>query len=175
LFPDAKTALHIHGLAHSVSAELGLRGKPLEADRLHVTLYYLGEFTAPRPDVVALAARAAASIATPLFDVKFNRLMSFERRRRLPLVLSSDAELVELESVHRALGAALFNGGFAPPADRQYTPHVTLLYADQGIAERSVEAVGWTAREFDLVRSVPGRPAYESLGRWKLALPIERR
>jgi len=46
LFPDGGTASRIAALAASECARHGLHGKPLRSDRLHMTLFHLGDWAA---------------------------------------------------------------------------------------------------------------------------------
>jgi 2'-5' RNA ligase len=63
---------------------------------------------------------------------------------------------VALITFHRSLGEAMKNAGFRRVAS-QFRPHLTLLYGDRLMKERSVEAVRWTVRDFVLVQSLRGR------------------
>jgi len=49
----------------------------------------------------------------------------------------------------------------------QWTPHVTLLYDAQRIAENAIAPVTWTVRELVLVHSRRGEGRYVQLGRWR--------
>lgn len=50
----------------------------------------------------------------------------------------------------------------------QYTPHISLLYDDQCMAEQAVETIGWTVREFVLVHSLLGQGQHVPLAHWPL-------
>jgi RNA 2',3'-cyclic 3'-phosphodiesterase len=39
-------------------------------------------------------------------------------------------------------------------ARRAFTPHVTLWYGERELAENPIEPIGWTVREFVLIRSL---------------------
>jgi 2'-5' RNA ligase len=59
------------------------------------------------------------------------------------------------------------NAGFRRTASRS-TPHITLLYGDRTLAERSIEAIQWTVRDFVLIQSLWGRGKHIHLARWSL-------
>lgn len=52
--------------------------------------------------------------------------------------------------------------------ERNFTPHVTLLYDDRSVAPQAIEPIAWTVREFVLVHSLLGRTEHRILGRWSL-------
>ena len=51
-----------------------------------------------------------------------------------------------------------------------FTPHLTLLYGDRIVTERSIEPIRWTVRDFVLVQSLRGRgeSKHIHLARWPL-------
>jgi RNA 2',3'-cyclic 3'-phosphodiesterase len=101
--------------------------------------------------------------------VVFDRVMSFRGKSgNRPLVLRGDDGLAALTAFQQVLGEAMMKAGLWRWAKPNYTPHVTQLYADRGIAEQVVERVGWTVREFVLVRSLLGQTRYIPLARWPL-------
>jgi RNA 2',3'-cyclic 3'-phosphodiesterase len=85
-FPDPRTASRINRFAWQQRDAYRLKGRPLAADRLHVTLWHVGDdFCAPRPQLIEALMRRLASIDMPPFRVSFDRLVSF---RNGALVLS---------------------------------------------------------------------------------------
>ena len=68
---------------------------------------------------------------------------------------------------HRVLGKAAREFGFPCGESAKFTPHVTLLYAEQGVADQSIEPVTWMVTELILVRSVLGQSRHFHLGRWR--------
>jgi 2'-5' RNA ligase len=101
------------------------------------------------------------------FDIVLDRAMSFgPKRGPRPLVLRSGDEAA-LVTFHRLLGAAMKHAGFRRTAPR-FTPHMTLLYSDRTVAERAIDRVRWTVRDFVLVQSLRGRSQYIHLARWPL-------
>ena len=127
-----------------------------EAARLHITLFNLGhEMSAVR---AAWIERTAVSIATPAFEIEFNRVASWPDA----LVLLGENRPT-LIAFRRELGTALKlrSSGF--------TPHITLMRGPTAVEEQQIEALRWTVDDFAFVHSVDGR--YVELGRWKLTPP----
>jgi 2'-5' RNA ligase len=61
--------------------------------------------------------------------------------------------------------AVLARKGMRRLATTNFTPHVTLLYDARDVDEFPVEPIGWTVKEFVLIRSLNG---HEHLVRWPL-------
>ncbi|WP_250538151.1 MULTISPECIES: RNA 2',3'-cyclic phosphodiesterase [unclassified Caballeronia] len=168
LYPDAAAAARIAELAARLRIEHRLKARAIPADRLHVTLLYLGAFAGVPADVVAQARTAACRIASPPVELVLDRIGSFAgRRAKRPLVLSGDVA-EPLGALEHTLGTALEAAGIALKRHPRFTPHVTLLYDEHRIARQAVEPIAWTAHEFALVRSFIGRSQYEVLARWPL-------
>ncbi|MBC8720938.1 phosphoesterase [Paraburkholderia sp. 31.1] len=183
VYPDANTAAGIAKFAQQLCAEArmrsgvrsgghsGVRGKPLAANRLHVTLRHLGNFAGGLPaDVVEAAKRAAAAVSMAPFTVEFDAVASFAKRPRLgPAVLVGEHGVHGLQALHDALEAGLRDDGIEP--DARFTPHVTLAYGMQWIERRTAEAACWNVREFALMHSLLGRTRHVVLARWPLVGP----
>ncbi|MDB6001159.1 MAG: 2,5 ligase [Rhizobacter sp.] len=168
LFPDAGTASHIADLAQQLRHEHRLRGMPLATTRFHVTLHDLGEHLGLPRDMVASAIKAAATVAMPPVELRFDVASSFGRSGKRPFVLRTTQASDSLLDFQQALGAALKHAGLGRWVKNQYTPHVTLLYEDREVEEGPVERVAWTAHEFVLVHSLLGKTTHIPLGRWPL-------
>jgi 2'-5' RNA ligase len=105
----------------------------------------------------------------PLFDVAFDRTVSFSGRSgNQPFVLRGGDGVAGLMVLRERLGGALQKVGLWRWVKPQYEPHVTLLYDDRCVAEQAVDAVSWRVREFVLVHSLRGQRRYAALGRWPL-------
>ncbi len=172
VFPDASARLRIGDLAQQRKRVHGLKGQPIALDRSHVTLFHLGDHLELRADIVTAARAAAESLVAAPFDVAFDRVASFRgRARNLPFVLRTDegAEgIAALMTFQKTLGEALKKNGLARWVGTQFTPHVTLMYDDEPVAEQLVDPIGWTVNELVLVHSLLGRKQHVSLARWPL-------
>lgn len=168
VMPPPAVATRMVALAGGLRGDLGLAGRLRPTAHLHVTLQHLGDFAGLPPRRVAEASAAAAAVASPSFDARFDRVGSFAGRPgQHPFVLLGATDAPGLAGLHAALGARLASAG-QTRRDRAFVPHVTLLYDAQQIRPRPVEPLGWTVREFVLVHSLLGRTEYRLLGRWAL-------
>ncbi|HTP40093.1 MAG TPA: RNA 2',3'-cyclic phosphodiesterase [Steroidobacteraceae bacterium] len=169
LRPDAPAAARIRELAQRLRAACGLAGQPLPLDRLHLTLYFLGDHAGLPPELLAAAETAAGSTRAARFDIRLDSVKSFVGGRGpAPLVLCRQDGSPPLVRLRRQLETAIARTRQFPADSRAFQPHVTLLYDRQRLAPRSVEPVAWTATEVLLVRSLIGRAQHEVLARYPL-------
>lgn len=168
LQPDAAAAARAVALATRLRADHGLKTPPTGAQRLHVTLHYLGRAGVLPEDLVAGARQAAQTLDSPAFGLRFDRVTSFPARaRKRPLVLLGSQAMQALQDFRFNLGVALRSHGVAAETG-SFTPHLTLLRDTRVVPEQSVAPIAWTAREFVLVRSLVGKGQHLVLGRWPL-------
>jgi 2'-5' RNA ligase len=73
--------------------------------------------------------------------------------------------LDRLRSFRRTLGVAMARKGFRYLAKKDFTPHITLLYAERDVEEHPIEPIYWTVNEFVLIHSMHG---HVHLARWPL-------
>lgn len=163
VLPDAATASRIHRLAGVLKRAHEFERQPIDRDRLHVSLLSIGGF----PDLVAqLACQAAAKVRMQPFELSFNRTVSFQGGPgNIPFVLVGDDGMKQLKALAQALGAAMARNGLRRLANRDFTPHVTLLYSERRVDEHPIEPIRWTVNEFVLIYSKRG---HVHLGRWPL-------
>ena len=171
VYPDAQAAQRVVELAQSVRAAHAMRGNPLRADRVHVTLHHLGDHAGLPESLIAAASAAAAKLMTPPFEASFDCVASFAgHARRRPCVLRSQAEEsnAPLFALQGALGDRLRAAGLGRYIERRFTPHVTLLYDERTLAPEAVIPIGWRVREFALIHSLLGKNEHRVLRRWSL-------
>ena len=162
--PEDAERLHAHG--RRVEETLGLRGRALERERLHVTLHRVGDdVDAPDDAEIARWCRAGAAVRCAPFEVVFDRVATFGDDGR-PLVFTS-AQGTALMALHQSLGMALADTG-EPLRRKRIAPHMTLSYGAKRLAETEVEPVRWQAGELVLIDSRVGEHVHEVLGRWTL-------
>src|ERR1700736_1317113 len=163
--PDTGAAAHIHRRAGILRGAHNLCGTPIEPDRLHISLFFLGGLP---EHSLRMACEAAAEVRMKPFEVLFDRTVSFRGNPgNRPFVLFGDDGLRELSSFRRILGAALTRKGLRRRANTNFAPHVTLLYDARDVQEHPVEPIGWTAGEFVLIHSTRG---HVHLARWPLRI-----
>ena len=161
--PDADASVRIHRLAQVLKQAHRFTGRLIEPRHLHVSLFFLGE---PLEDVAKAASEAAAEVRTQPFEIWFDRSASFQGRPgNWPFVLVGNDGVRGLLALRRALGAALARRGMKRLARREFTPHVTMLYAERQVEEHPIEPIRWMVNEFVLVHSKNG---HRHLARWPL-------
>ncbi|KQY29795.1 2'-5' RNA ligase [Caulobacter sp. Root487D2Y] len=168
IFPDPATAACIAERADALRAAHRLNGRPLAPERFHITLHHLGDHAGVRRDIVAMAGQAAEAIRTAPFEVVFDRAASFHNGGNNPFVLQGGEGLDALKVFQRDLGLAMARAGLGKLADKSFTPHVTMLYDRQLVAEQATAPVRWTVGGFTLVHSLLGRTEHVALGNWTL-------
>jgi 2'-5' RNA ligase len=166
IFPDPPVAARIAQLAQRLHGEHGFKGKPLGAERFHITLHHVGNYAGLPPDIVAAAIEAATTVGMPSFEVAFDRALSFTGKPgNRPFVLRGGESMLPFQ---QALLTVINKTQAASRTKSPFTPHVTLLYDDRIVAEHPIETVAWTVREFVLVHSLLGRTVHVPLARWRL-------
>ncbi|MEH2528233.1 MULTISPECIES: RNA 2',3'-cyclic phosphodiesterase [unclassified Bradyrhizobium] len=159
--PDTATAERIHRLAGVLKRAHKFDGKLIAPERLHISLFFLGDMPARH---ILAACEAATEVRTEPFEVSFDRTASFRGRPgNRPFVLIGENGLRRLESFRRMLGGALTRSGLRWVANTNFTPHVTLLYDARSVDEHPIQPIFWTVTEFVLIRSIKG---HDYLGRW---------
>lgn len=170
LKPDADAAAKAFDFACRQRARHGLAGRPLAADRLHITLLSVGMGPGPPPGAVMTAAsKVGDTVRRAAFEVSLNRVASFARPGgHRPCVLLGDDGVIDVMMLQRSLAGAMlkYQTDFRKP--RRFTPHMTVLYDDLQVDEAAVAPIAWMAREFLLVESWVGLTKHIVRGRWPL-------
>jgi 2'-5' RNA ligase len=161
--PDAEAAARIHLLARALKHAHKFDRAIIAPECLHVSLFFLGE---PLEHIIRTACEAGAEVRARPFEVWFDRSVSFRGRPgNRPFVLVGGDGLDRLMSFRRTLGVALAEKGLKRLARRDFTPHVTLTYAEREVEEHPIEPIRWTVNEFVLIHSMRG---HVRLARWPL-------
>lgn len=176
LRPDAPAADRAHALATTLAAASGTSGRADRKARFHVTLCHVGYFADEVPASVLKAAREAAAQLSQApapsgFTVSFDRVGSFSGKPgNLPVVLRGAQACAGLMAYQARLDQTLLRAGLIHgERHAQFTPHLTLFYGRQPVAEQSIEPIAWRADHVVLYRSVIGESRYEEEGVWPLS------
>jgi RNA 2',3'-cyclic 3'-phosphodiesterase len=165
LLPPAAALLNIEQRAQALLLQNGLTGKPVPADRKHVTLIVLRGYHGVVPQVAADAASAVASaLKLPGFEVVLGSALSFKGSDAF--VLRGAESNAPMDAFRQALDHALTQAGFR--ARPIHTAHMTLAYDARHVAEQLIEPVRWIAEDFVLIHSLVGQGVHRHLGRWRL-------
>jgi 2'-5' RNA ligase len=160
--PDANAKAEIGLLGNRMRRDYRLADEPFDMERLHVSLCFVGMHA-------DITDAAASDVRMRPFAVAFNCMTRFSKGvGKRPLVLIGDDGVGGLTALQMSLGAAMREAGFAARASANYTPHVTLMYGTLPIDEQMIKLIGWTVRDFVLVRSLHGKRRHVELERWPL-------
>ncbi len=164
LLPTPQDAATVAALGERMSSRHALKGTVVEAQRLHVTLFDLGDHDQVPADKVTQASTAAAAVPVPVLNVVFEKSMSYAKGA-LVLCADDEAHVSALRAFRQRLGEALADVGLKP--SRAFTPHMTVAYARRKLEKHALEApVRWTAHSLVLIDSHVGEGVHEVLGRW---------
>lgn len=167
--PVGECAHRLDRLRRSVCVEHGLRGSPVALDRLHVTLWDLGEHRQPPRDLIAAAKQVGDAVAMPPFTVAFDRVLGFRRSSpSWPFVLCGCDGIPGAVMLQQAIGTRIDRAWLRRWARRIRTPHMTVLHGRGQPLEQPVEALDWRVDELLLVLSLRGLTRHLPVGRWAL-------
>jgi len=166
--PDSQPADRFLTLAQHLCKEHRLTGRILGKQRFHVSLLNLGQFDGMPSWLLDFARCTAQRVSVPIFRATFSRGLSFARTGRESPFVVVGGDLSGFNALFHAQCAAARHLGM-PIKQRNFTPHMTLLYDAKQIAKQSIETVEWTVQEFVLIHSYVGQHRYDILGRWDLA------
>ena len=168
LRPDEPSARVAVELANRFRKHHGLRGKPYDAGRLHVSLCPAISRKGPRKGDVAVALHAAAQVQAEAFEIGFDRLSVFKCGERRAVILCCSTDTAPVIRLRESLSCELVKAGLGWSGDR-FVPHLTLLWDTRPVPETRLETpVRWRANDFVLVRSLVGRSRHVDLGKWPL-------
>jgi RNA 2',3'-cyclic 3'-phosphodiesterase len=165
--PDFDAAAEIYRIGGILRQAHRFTRKLIPRECLHVSLLFLGRGS---EHLARSACEAVADVKTAPFEVSFDRTASFcGRPGNRPFVLVGGDTLDRLKSLGHALDAAIAEKGMSQKrggrrVQRDFTPHVTLLYGDRAVDEYPVAPIRWTVNEFVLIHSLNG---HKHVARWR--------
>lgn len=165
LWPGEDVRHAIAARAGDFDAACAPGGRAVVPQRYHLTLQFLGSFAGLPEATVEGAIDAGERVRAPEFALLLDRIGSFERNRVWWLGCDVAPGLRHLhDQLAAALGAVDLRADVAP-----FVPHVTLGRGQkQRLQTRAVDPLAWPLRDFVLVDSAAGAPAYQILRRWPL-------
>lgn len=136
--------------------------------RYHVTLAFLGDHPTLRPSLLEAARAAAGKLRVAPFTWLPDQVASFQGRRP-PCVLRSAQVSQPLQTLWEQLRRELTLVRLGGRIERSFTPHVTLAYGQQNMAEPvAVAPIAWPVDRVLLLHGEVGGGDYEVLGSWRL-------
>lgn len=143
----------------------GVRGNPVIAQRLHVTMADLGTFAEPpAAPLVDAILQALAGLALPAVDICFDTVMRFKGNGAL--VLRESTAPTPLTGFRDTLAARLDQARLA--FDPGGVPHMTLGYGGAPFSSPLAEPLRWVARELVLIHTLIGQRQHRRLAHWPL-------
>ncbi|WP_233841799.1 2'-5' RNA ligase family protein [Dyella sp. 2HG41-7] len=170
IFPDGRHADQLAAVADTYLADRRLGAGAVEADRLHVTAFHLGDYVGLPPGLVANATEALSRLVCESFAVRFDQIGSFSHRAvRGPLVLAATEGNDALHAMHKQLATHLRACGLGQHTHDSFTPHMTMAYEKATMPFENMEPVVWPAGEVRLVHSLLGKTRHIRLAEKRLS------
>lgn len=166
LLPPTDVARKIFAHAQRLDSDHGLRGRLRPMRILHMSLHEMGGWSEQAIRAAKEAAKVAAQEVPP-FEIRLDLVEYWSTSGALVLRTRNETN-PELRNFHKRLGLALAERAGLKGVRFNLTPHVTMLYASNGVTEDLGEPVGWTVSEFVLVCSHQGQTHYEVIARHSL-------
>ncbi len=168
LWPPEAVVQRLHDLQRKVLD--GIDGRRIAADRLHLTLRFVGRVDTHTADCLKTAA---ATIRIPPFTLEIDHLGAFPRARVVWAGVSHPPP--ELMSLAGRLEGICRDCGLSAES-RPFAPHLTLLRKAPRhvrLSRTAIDPVVWPVREFVLVASDtrPEGAVYTVVERWPLQAP----
>lgn len=148
---------------------LGKAGRPVAADRLHITLLIPPDQFARAPELIDRLRAVGENVATAPVDIMLDYVSGGSRS----VALRPQHRIASLAALRQEIARLCASHGIAERPDYTFHPHVTLGYRDGRPFGERVPPVAWTAPEFVLIHSHLGRTKHSLLGRWPLTGPAE--
>jgi 2'-5' RNA ligase len=171
VMPDTRAAQKIAALARDLQCAQGLKGHPIDATQLHVSIFLYDHFTNLSEKDIRGAMALANRIILEGFKARFDIAQGFRRQSRrsnqYPLALCQSQPCYDFINLRQGFTGFFREHNIMLP--NTITPHVTMLYSDTPAPAQVVKPIEWTVEEFVLLRRHIGqhRP-YSVLGKWPL-------
>ena len=150
--------------AKRIAGSRKIGGREIPAERLHLTLLFLGDVA---PDAEKRLLAAAGRVEGRAFDLTLDQAGCFFRSK--VFWLGPSAVPRKLAELGQALHAAMAGVGLAPDR-KELVPHVTGLRDIRHVIRPvPVDPIVWPVRQFVLVHSTLGAKAeYHVVSQWPL-------
>jgi RNA 2',3'-cyclic 3'-phosphodiesterase len=165
IWPDDGAVDRLTQLMAQLHNDKIMPGRPVDADRLHVTLHHLGDFgDQVPPSLVPNASMAAATVKMQPFNVTFDRAGGTTG----PFLLRASDGSAALMEFQKILRTALVKAGVRDQVKTAFSPHVTLSYDFSNVPKQQVEPITWTVNQFVLIDSLLGKHQHVKRGSWPI-------
>lgn len=164
LWPEEPVRQAIARAGLGIARGRALGGREVPAERLHLTLLFLGETTAAQQEQLLAGA---AQVRGHAFDLRLDEAACFYRTRVFWVgAREAPARLIAL---WQSLCDVAALAGLEPD-HRPLAPHITVVRdIKHRIRPVAIDPIVWRVRRFALVHSVPGAaPQYHVVSQWPL-------
>jgi 2'-5' RNA ligase len=161
-FPPASAAEACRVAARQIQQQQRASGNIIAAERLHISLFFVGDFSKLPEVIVERAKQAAAQVRVPPFEIELNRAHRFSGSRACVLLPNHGIE--PLAALHHALWENLIHQGIADDRRTAFTPHLTLFYPPEPVRDTTIQPIAWKVQNFALIHSLIGKGVYRTLG-----------
>lgn len=170
VFPNPQDATQLATIANNYLASHNLAAGAVEPNRLHVTLFHLGDYTSLPPALVDNATAALSRLAAQPLTIRFDQIGSFgNRQAKSPLVLAASDGNEQLHALHKQLATHLRAFSLGQWTHGSYVPHMTVAYGKATMPFEKIEPISWTAGEALLIHSLLGKTRHISMASKLLA------
>jgi 2'-5' RNA ligase len=159
IWPEARASKELARVGEALAALVG--GRPMPAQKIHMTLAFLGSLAEER---CGAAVAAAATVGGPAIRMRIDTVGSF---RRAKVAWAAPAERhAGLAALQSALAGALHERGF-DLEERAFNPHATLVRKiERPVPPAPIAPVEWRSQALTLVEST-GDGRYEIRESWE--------
>lgn len=139
-----------HQIGRALAA-LDVPGEKVDSNSYHITLLYLGDNV--QVDEIAAALKATYEITqeTKPFTVKLNKVSCFDENpatNKTPIIIKITSP--ELQDLSKNLRKNYDEADIEFSKKFDFSPHITLSYADDGIKDSKIEALELYVQELVL-------------------------
>lgn len=139
-------------------------GRAVDDERLHLTLFMLGDFDRVPAALIARVEEGLAAAPLPACRIVLDRLTGGAGS-----ALLAPSELLRgLKRLQGELAAALAENDVSPAPWWRFSPHVTLLYDHAYSGHCPIDPISWTADELVLIESLVGHSKHVVRAAWPL-------
>lgn len=163
LWPEPALQATMAAAGSAIARQRALGGREIPADRIHLTLLFLGDIDAAGEK--RLVTAAGRIVARP-FDLVLDQAGCFFRSKAFWLGPGKVPR--KLTELGQALRTAAGGVGLAPDP-KELVPHVTCVRDIRHVIRPApVPPIVWPVRGFALVHSVPAAAQYHVVSHWPL-------